>query len=446
LDPSIVHRDLKPANLFIPDDVSTAPIKVLDLGIAKVMQGSVSATLLANQVSGPPVGFSPGYGAPEQFKPGKDGYGVTGPWTDVHALGLILVELVTGKPALDGSTVGALAMSALSARRPTPRARNAKREVSDGFEALCSKALALRPRDRYRTAGELLAAIDALLSVTYPQSVAATPRQILEPTEPRTLEPTLPLAEPTTGSPGQNPRDRYRSAVELLAEVDQLTATGSRRPPTMVIDAARQSPTPLYKTTGSRSPRGNWWRSANRFVPAILHSFVLFHLIGGLAIVDGPEALNGLYTILHASKPLLWLGRLVLLAATTQYIGSMVATKLETPLPKVPLWTGLLLVVFLIVHVSHLSVGIAPFDYVHSETDVYANIVNGFSIPIVSLFYMLGIALLASHLWRAQATRAAPQAQTGLGARHPKAMRAVFTTAVVAYMSIPIAVLLGIVR
>lgn len=103
-NPPIAHRDVKPGNLFVVEDGAKTSLKILDFGIAKAMDEGETATRIVTRTKSAFAAFTPEYGAPEQFQPGTDGYGGTGPWTDVHALGLILVELVTGKPALDGST------------------------------------------------------------------------------------------------------------------------------------------------------------------------------------------------------------------------------------------------------------------------------------------------------------------------------------------------------
>lgn len=157
----IAHRDITPANLFLTEQDGEETLKVIDLGISKVMEKERTAEQLAGRETSNALSFSKFYGAPEQFFHGKNGLGATGPWTDVHALGLLLVELVTGKPALDQPDIASLCRAAASEKRPTPRARGARR-VSDGFEAVCAKALALRSIDRYGDAGELLDALDAL--------------------------------------------------------------------------------------------------------------------------------------------------------------------------------------------------------------------------------------------------------------------------------------------
>ena len=154
----IAHRDLKPANLYQARTARGLVVKVLDFGIAKAMQEGETATVLATKTASGFSAFTPQYGAPEQFIQKK--YGATGPWTDVHALGLILSELVSGRPAYEGEEHGEFTLACFSGVRPTPRALGAR--VSDRFEALVAKALAMQPRDRFQDAGELLAAMGAL--------------------------------------------------------------------------------------------------------------------------------------------------------------------------------------------------------------------------------------------------------------------------------------------
>lgn len=156
----VAHRDLKPSNIMQTSSARGDVWKVLDFGIAKAMHAGDRATA----ASGTPLNarmFSAPYGAPEQFHPV---HGPSGPWTDVHALGLILVELLTGARALDGTHAHEFFASAARPERPTPRRRGAA--VSDRTEALCERALAIRPADRYPDAGAFIAALDEIIEAS----------------------------------------------------------------------------------------------------------------------------------------------------------------------------------------------------------------------------------------------------------------------------------------
>lgn len=154
----IAHRDLKPSNLVLANTVQGEVLKVLDFGIAKVMQEGEAWAAKATHTSSGFHAFSPRHGAPEQFSSRR--FGATGPWTDVHAVGLVMTELVSGRPAMTGDDYADFYDQSLAYIRPTPRAHGAS--VSDEFEALCGRCLAREPELRFQDADELLAAMDAL--------------------------------------------------------------------------------------------------------------------------------------------------------------------------------------------------------------------------------------------------------------------------------------------
>lgn len=194
------HRDIKPANLFVCQTALGPTVKVLDFGIAKVMEEGETAARAITRAQGGMRPFSPGHGSPEQVSAAE--FGATGPWTDVHALALVLVELLTGGPALHGRDLNQLLAAAIHSKRPTPRARGAR--VSDALERECARALSLRSADRHADAGELLRALDAALaepelaSPPAPPSAGAPYRQagtLPLPPEPaeRSVVPTEPL-------------------------------------------------------------------------------------------------------------------------------------------------------------------------------------------------------------------------------------------------------------
>ena len=107
----IVHRDLKPANLFLSKRADgSALVKVLDFGISKVDGGGSRSQLTSASV----LMGSPRYMSPEQMLSAKD----VDARTDVWALGVILYELVTGKPVWQADTVQGLC--ALIASTPAP--------------------------------------------------------------------------------------------------------------------------------------------------------------------------------------------------------------------------------------------------------------------------------------------------------------------------------------
>ena len=95
----VAHRDVKPENIILTKVSGRRTLKVLDFGIAKVLTQHAQFTAAPAATQKSATAFTPSYGAPEQFNKKR---GATGPWTDVFALGLILVELVSGERAAGG--------------------------------------------------------------------------------------------------------------------------------------------------------------------------------------------------------------------------------------------------------------------------------------------------------------------------------------------------------
>jgi eukaryotic-like serine/threonine-protein kinase len=150
-DLGIAHRDVKPGNLFVLGGARSVDcqVKILDFGIAKVLSEAQRLLGGFKNTMAAVTAFTPAYGAPEQFSRLN---GSTGPWTDVFALALILVEMASGREPLPGFDYAELAARAADpAHRPTPRTLGVP--VSPEVEAVFDRALAVRPADRYPTVG-----------------------------------------------------------------------------------------------------------------------------------------------------------------------------------------------------------------------------------------------------------------------------------------------------
>jgi eukaryotic-like serine/threonine-protein kinase len=156
----VSHRDIKPTNIFFVGYPHDVHVKLLDFGIAKVVNSAAELGAATAKTGGAISSFSPWYGAPEQF---SRQYGATGPWTDVFAFALVLVEMLALRDPLLGETIAAVALQSTNREiRPTPRTIGVT--VSDAVEAVFQRALAVSPTDRFQTAGDMWMALRAAVS------------------------------------------------------------------------------------------------------------------------------------------------------------------------------------------------------------------------------------------------------------------------------------------
>lgn len=146
----VVHRDVKPSNVLIDD---RGNCRLTDFGIAKQSRASVKITQ-----TGVSVG-TPTYMSPEQIK----GESLDGR-TDIYSLGVILYQMATGRLPYSGKTPAQV--YAMHLHDPLPPPGTVNPELSPAVEAVILKSLAKRREDRYSTAAEMVAALQAALSGT----------------------------------------------------------------------------------------------------------------------------------------------------------------------------------------------------------------------------------------------------------------------------------------
>src|SRR5581483_3605622 len=172
-DQGIAHRDIKPGNLMLCDVGGRLTLKVVDFGIAKAPEDVDTSSGPFDSLGSNAAAFTPRYGAPEQF---SRRYGATGPWTDVFALALVLVEIVKGEPALEGDDPVQLYIAS-SDLKNRPTLRQLGWPTSDPVEHVLSRALAVDPRQRFQTCGEFWDALDAAVH-DRPRAQSVRPRAI----------------------------------------------------------------------------------------------------------------------------------------------------------------------------------------------------------------------------------------------------------------------------
>jgi serine/threonine-protein kinase len=148
----VVHRDLKPDNVFLLQSERGWFVKILDFGIAKIMQGGQKLT-----VAGSVIG-TPHYMSPEQATGAR-----TDARTDVYSLGVIMYEMACGKVPFDAENPLAVISMQVTDEPPQLRKRMpAGRTLPQGFEAVVHKCLAKEQNDRFSTMEDVRAALERI--------------------------------------------------------------------------------------------------------------------------------------------------------------------------------------------------------------------------------------------------------------------------------------------
>jgi succinate dehydrogenase / fumarate reductase, cytochrome b subunit len=156
---------------------------------------------------------------------------------------------------------------------------------------------------------------------------------------------------------------------------------------------------------------------------AVIVGFVIVHMVGNLKIFSGPEEINAYSRFLRevgspglSYEELLWLVRIVLLVCVALHItaaiqltrmswaarpdGYALKRDIETTFAaRMMRWGGVLLAIFIVFHILHFTlgaVGFSPGQF--KDLHVYQNVVAGFSVWPVAVFYIVAMGALCLHL------------------------------------------------
>ncbi len=154
----LVHRDVKPSNVLVD---GRGNCLLTDFGLAKIVEGSAKFTDTGGILG------TPAYMSPEQGR----GMPIDGR-SDIYSLGVMLYEMATGKPPFDAETPIAIVFKHIQDPLPPPAALNP--DLPEAVERVILKALAKDPADRFQTAREMVAALQAAIPETLSGSKTAT--------------------------------------------------------------------------------------------------------------------------------------------------------------------------------------------------------------------------------------------------------------------------------
>ena len=195
---------------------------------------------------------------------------------------------------------------------------------------------------------------------------------------------------------------------------------------------------------------------------AIGLGYLIAHVIGNLLVFRGAAKIDAYAGFLKSNLGLLWAARAILLVAVIAHIVAAyqlarisqksrpITYKRWRPVgsdfaSRTMRWTGPIVGIFIVYHLLHFTLGTVHPDF--HEGQVYHNVTTGFRVWYAAAFYIVAMLALFGHLYHG-----AWSMFQSVGLNHPKYNRLVRTLAtiitivvVVGFISIPVAILLGLI-
>lgn len=235
----VIHRDIKPANVMITE---TNAIKVMDFGIARAVSDSSATLAQTNGIVGTAQYFSP-----EQARGETVDHR-----TDLYSTGVLLYEMLAGRPPFTGDTAVSVAYQHVSETAPSPSTLNPA--ISLAIDSVVMKSLSKERNDRFQSASEFRSALAAAVlgqsvsSWSDEQQPATAP---MEPIVEAVAPPVLPTVDPFE---------------ELIASANEESTGGIQKPAavdeTVVMDSGTEDgfsqlgfatgPTQVINTTDTK--------------------------------------------------------------------------------------------------------------------------------------------------------------------------------------------------
>lgn len=163
-DRGVLHRDLKPSNIMVTDyDCAFPEVKIVDFGIAKVLESEKTRMTQTGELIG-----TPQYMSPEQCRGGT-----LDARSDIYALGCVLFEAITGKALFSGHSMVSVIVDQMNTAPRTLQETRPDMTFPGQLEDLVAKALAKDPADRYQSMTEFSEDLIEVQKIIARQSASA---------------------------------------------------------------------------------------------------------------------------------------------------------------------------------------------------------------------------------------------------------------------------------
>jgi serine/threonine-protein kinase len=278
----VIHRDIKPANVMI---TNSNAVKVMDFGIARAVSDSSATLAHTNGIVGTAQYFSP-----EQAK----GESVDSR-SDLYSTGVLLYEMLAGKPPFTGETAVSVAYQHVSENAPLPSSINSA--ISSALDSVVMKALAKDRNARFQSASEFRSALTEAVAgkaVSFFEDNAQPPTAPLNPISEHQIDQTSSSLDIPSSDPFAELLDSANEdATNPVSRVETTSAA-----PTQVLengfsllgfesgDNENIEETTVVTKVRTDKPSSGWLWGAGSGATVLVVGFIIWLLAGGAALIS----------------------------------------------------------------------------------------------------------------------------------------------------------------